>query len=110
MIEPKSKNSWRSITVPLVLTGLLHQHRLQQEAERALLGIPLKEEDLILACPDGSPLDPSTVTHAFGKVLKSAGLRHIRFHDLRHTHARCCSQTEYIPRSSRNGSATARSP
>ena len=43
--------------------------------------------DLVFAYPDGSPLDPSTVTHAFGKLIKKAGLPHIRFHDLRHTHA-----------------------
>ncbi len=32
-------------------------------------------------------LDPSTVTHTFARVLRQAGLPHIRFHDLRHTHA-----------------------
>ena len=42
---------------------------------------------MVFAYPDGSPLNPSTVTHAFGKLIKKAGLPHIRFHDLRHTHA-----------------------
>ena len=41
----------------------------------------------MFAYPDGRPLDPSTVTHAFGQMIKKAGLPHIRFHDLRHTHA-----------------------
>lgn len=41
----------------------------------------------VFARPDGSPLDPSTVSHLFARVLKKAGLPHIRFHDLRHSHA-----------------------
>ncbi len=32
-------------------------------------------------------MDPSTVAHTFTKVLARVGLPHIRFHDLRHTHA-----------------------
>jgi integrase len=36
---------------------------------------------------NGSPLNPDTVTHAFAKVIKRAGLKNIRMHDLRHTHA-----------------------
>ena len=69
------------------ISRLLRQHRMQQEAERALLGIPLKEEDLIFARPVGSPLDPSTVHHTFQRILRRAGIKSIRFHDLRHSHA-----------------------
>ena len=87
MVPPKSKLSRRQVAVPPVLTKLLRQHRLQQEADRLLLGLPLKETDLIFAHPDGTPFDPSTVSHTFVKVLGKAGIPHIRFHDLRHTHA-----------------------
>ena len=48
---------------------------------------PLMESDLVFAHPDGSPLDLGTVTKTFTKVFIKAGLPHIRFHDLRHTHA-----------------------
>jgi integrase len=65
----------------------LRQHRAQQEAERILLGANLKESDLVFAKSDGEPLDPGTVTKTFSRVLAKAGLTHIRFHDLRHTHA-----------------------
>ncbi len=37
--------------------------------------------------PDGSPINPSAVTLAFKRILRQAGLRRIRLHDLRHTHA-----------------------
>jgi len=33
------------------------------------------------------PLNPGTVTHTFARVIAKVGLPHIRFRDLRHTHA-----------------------
>ena len=32
-------------------------------------------------------MDPNLVTRTFSKVVRKAGLPHIRLHDLRHTHA-----------------------
>ena len=51
------------------------------------LGEPVADSALVFSHPDGKPLDPGVVSHTFAKVLKKAGLPHIRFHDLRHTHA-----------------------
>ena len=43
---------------------------------------------LIFCRQDGTPLDPDTVSKIeFHRILKSAGIRRIRFHDLRHTYA-----------------------
>lgn len=85
--EPKSRSSRRRISLPASLVGVLREHRLGEEAKGILLGRPLQETDLVFAYPDNKSLDPSTVNHAFGMVLREAGLPHIRFHDLRHTHA-----------------------
>ena len=52
-----------------------------------LLGKPLTDSDLVFCHPDGAPLDPGVISHTFAKVLHKARLPHIRFHDLRHTHA-----------------------
>ena len=65
----------------------MRHQRLEAESNAVLLGIELGPDDLVFAYPDGRPLDPSTVPHVFGKVLKEAGLPHLRFHDLRHTFA-----------------------
>jgi integrase len=51
------------------------------------LGAELTPDSLVFAHPDGSPLDPSVVTHGFGRVAARAGLQSVRFHDLRHTFA-----------------------
>ncbi len=85
--EPKTSKSRRRIALPPSLGLVLRQHRDEQEAQRALLGKPLTAGDFVFAHPDGSPLDPSTVSHTFNKIIRKAGLPHIRLHDLRHTHA-----------------------
>ncbi len=52
-----------------------------------LLGLPWKDNDLVFAKSDGQPLDSSTITHAFKRIIKRIGIPLIRFHDLCHTHA-----------------------
>lgn len=39
---------------------------------------------LVFTTPKGRPLDPTNLTRRFRRLLRSAGLRTIRFHDLRH--------------------------
>ena len=87
MVEPKSSYSRLRIALPPSLTLLLREYGTKQEGQKILLGKPLTGDDLVFAHPDGAPLDPGTVGHTFSDVLKKAGIPHIRFHDLRHTHA-----------------------
>ena len=65
----------------------LRAHLEALESYREEVGVPLTGEDLVFANPDGQPLSPSTVSHAFGETARRAGLNGIRFHDLRHSHA-----------------------
>jgi integrase len=44
-------------------------------------------EDYLFKTPIGTRLDPSNLRRAFHSVLKAAGLRRIRYHDMRHTYA-----------------------
>lgn len=62
-------------------------HRRRQIQERMMVGEHWKELDFVFAQEDGSPLDPGTPSHLFGKIIRKAGLRKIRLHDLRHLHA-----------------------
>ena len=74
-----------------ILTSLaLREHKQRQQLKRLDLlmeGDRATNSDLVFSKPDGTPLLPNSVTHAFIKIVRGAGLRGIRFHDLRHTHA-----------------------
>lgn len=65
-------------TLPLFepITTLLHE---EWERKKAL--------NPVYVCSDryGNVMKPDVVTHDFQKFLKEKGLRHIRFHDLRHS-------------------------
>ena len=87
MVKPKSSHSRRQIALSPSLALLLREYKDEQNVRGILLGESLVNSDLVFCHPDGKPLDPGVVSHTFAKVLKKAGLPHIHFHDLRHTHA-----------------------
>jgi len=42
---------------------------------------------MVFSHPDGKPLLPDTISHAWVRIVKRSGLKHYRLHDGRHTHA-----------------------
>jgi integrase len=85
----KETKSGRARTVALSATVVaqLRAHRARQAEELLRLGIPLRPETLVVARPDGEPIQPRSLTHEWQKLAARRGLRRIRFHDLRHAHA-----------------------
>jgi integrase len=55
--------------------------------ERQAVGSGWKVGGLVFTTPTGGPLDPANLTRRFRSFLDRAGLRRIRFHDLRHSTA-----------------------
>ena len=54
----------------------------------AIFTIPvLVRSDLVFGTPEGKPLRPNTITRAWESLAGHAGLKVIRLHDARHTHA-----------------------
>ncbi len=77
-ITPKSRRSIRTIVMSKVLEKGLNLYREL---------FPPKLHDLIFCNVNGDPLDPDNlVKRDFSSALKKAGLRRVRFHDLRHTY------------------------
>ena len=77
-MNPKSKRSIRAIVISPVLKKALEIHRVIS---------PVSPYDLVFCNKKGNPLDPdSMVKREFIPTLTAAGLRKIRFHDLRHTY------------------------
>ena len=85
--EPKSACGRRAIALSPSLALLLRLHRAEQKLQARQLGRQPTDTDLVFTRMDCSAVDPSTLSHTFAKVVAMAGLPHIRFHDLRHTHA-----------------------
>jgi len=84
--EPKTKYSRRRVAMTPKLASFLREYRAERELLSLELGKVLSLDDLVFADIDGKPIDPSTLTHNFGRIVKRAGLS-ARFHDLRHSYA-----------------------
>ena len=54
---------------------------------RIMLGVPLKDDDLVFSTIEGEPLRPNTISRAWTTLASRAGVKVIRLHDARHTHA-----------------------
>ena len=66
---------------------MLRAHRDQAEAVQAEAGAALEPSAFVFCHPTGRPLSPNTVSHAFQRVAKAAGIGGARLHSLRHSHA-----------------------
>jgi len=84
---PKSERSRRVVSLPPSAALLFQEEKEKQRRERAIVGPEVKDDDLIFRDHEGRPLRPDTVTHAWVKLVRRIGLRGIRLHDARHTHA-----------------------
>lgn len=82
--RPKGK-SRRQITMPAHLVEAIRTHREVQDAERAHAGSEWQNLDLVFAQVDGSAIDPRRDWEEWKDVLRSAGVREVRVHDVRHT-------------------------
>lgn len=85
--EPKSARSKRLIKLTPQNVSVLRLHREKQLTVNISLGKTLNESDLVFCHIDGTPLLPSSVTHAWEKLVKTTGVKRIRLHDARHSHA-----------------------
>ena len=85
--EPKTIKSRRLISLPPSLAILLRERTEHVIAQRPALGLTFEETNLVFCQYDGSPLDPSTVSHTFNRIARKAGLPQMRFHDTKHAHA-----------------------
>ena len=83
---PKSHQA-RVIDLDSETVELLRAHGRRQQAERDEWGSGYRDNDLVVARENGEPVHPHSFSQAFERLVRHAGLRRIRLHDLRHTHA-----------------------
>ncbi len=85
--SPKTAKGRRTVALPPSATLLLKEHRERQKLEQAMLGVLSGDDDLVFSHLDGKPLRPNTITRAWTILADRAGVKVIRLHDARHTHA-----------------------
>ena len=84
--RPKTPSSEAPVPLSEFVMETLKQHRQDQAEHRLLMGAQYQDQDLIFPALKGTPTCHETVNKgAIKSILKNAGLRPIRFHDLRHT-------------------------
>jgi len=83
--QPKTSRSKRTVTLSPTAVLTLKAYRESKEADMHLIGSTLSDTDLVFSNAERQPMLPNTITHAFAKISRKAGLN-VRFHDLRHTH------------------------
>lgn len=84
--SPKTPRGRRTIDIDPVTVEALRAWRKSQMEER-LAAEEYEETTLVFTLEDGSPLDPDGTSSRFRRLVKESGVRTIRPHDLRHTHA-----------------------
>ncbi|MBT2413562.1 site-specific integrase [Streptomyces sp. ISL-12] len=87
VLNTKTLASERRIALPTECLSSLKIHQERQQEERQAAGTGWMGNGLVFTTPKGRPLDPTNLTRRFRRLLHSARLRTIRFHDLRHSTA-----------------------
>ena len=81
----KSDASRRTFTMFPEIENLLLNLKKNEKYYRNFFGNVYNENDYVFKWPNGEPFRPEYVTLHLAKVVKRAGMRPIRFHDLRHS-------------------------
>ena len=84
--EPKSGRA-RTVALSASVVEELKAHRLRQAEAMLRLGVRLTDDSFVTAHDDGTPMQPTFITHEWVRLIKASNLPRLRFHDLRHAHA-----------------------
>ena len=93
--EPKTRNSRRRVALDCHTVEVLRSH---QEREAQARAGSLEPTAFAFPGPAGGPAHPGHFSSHFQSLVARSGLRRIRFHDLRHSHATHALQAGIHPK------------
>jgi integrase len=80
----KTSRSRRVVSLTQDVLSELHQHLDRQRFQQSVVET-WEDKDLVFCTETGGYMNPDTVTQAFGRALKRAGIDGVTLHSLRHT-------------------------
>ncbi len=90
---PKTERSRRVVALDARTTDLLTAEREIAECRQGF-----DDRDLLFKTEAGDPIHPALFSYYFSRSIRRAGVRRIRLHDLRHTHATHALQAGVHPK------------
>ncbi|MBI4339977.1 MAG: site-specific integrase [Chloroflexi bacterium] len=85
--EPKSAKGKRTVALTPGNAVVLREHLVSLEAGMTALGVAFTDDTPVFSWPDGRPMLPDSVSHAWVNLIERLGMSRICLHDARHTHA-----------------------
>ncbi len=83
--SPKTEGSNRKIFLPKTVANMLIAWKKDQDYTKDALGSEYTDYNLVIAGPTGFPVEHSTITDAFKKLIEENDLPKVVFHSLRHS-------------------------
>jgi integrase len=81
----KSDGSERAVAVPAPCLAALRRHKAHQDEEAEAADKTWNKLGLVFTTGVGTPIEPRNINRHFARLTALAGVRTIRFHDLRHS-------------------------
>lgn len=97
-LEPKTKRSRRKIVLPTFVIDALKRHQEHQQTMREKAGAQWRNKDVVFCNMYGDYLSTTNLQIAFKRLLQTAELPDIRFHDLRHSAASFLAKLNVHPK------------
>lgn len=83
--KTKNASSFRSFPLTREARQIFADAKARELENRVLFGKSYQENDYVFKWDDGRTFSPDYISKHFAKLLKKNNLRHIRFHELRHS-------------------------
>jgi integrase len=86
-LKPTKTGRERSVPLTGLAIEALGRQRAAQAADRLAIGAAYDDRGFVFADPLGAPIELDSTTKAFTTIARSAGIKGVRLHDLRHSAA-----------------------